>query len=114
MAEPLILAFARAVLTDFSGLADSLLDIIPADYVVNTVLAVAANPQEAYVWRQALADEGISCRVVGDMLDGVFGDMPGVQPEVWVHLSDLDRAQKILEAHHHRHRHGGEAGGPKS
>src|SRR4029077_10503380 len=44
MAEPLILAFARAVLTDFSGLADSLLDIIPADYVVNTVLAVAANP----------------------------------------------------------------------
>ncbi|HEX2680530.1 MAG TPA: HAD-IB family hydrolase, partial [Candidatus Dormibacteraeota bacterium] len=44
MAEPLILAFARGVLQDFSGLPDSLLDIIPADYVVNTVLAVAANP----------------------------------------------------------------------
>ena len=44
MAEPLILAFGRAVLTDFSGLPDSLLDIIPADFVVNTVLAVAANP----------------------------------------------------------------------
>ncbi|TMF25921.1 MAG: HAD-IB family hydrolase, partial [Chloroflexi bacterium] len=32
------------VLRDFSGLPDSLLDIIPADFVVNTVLAVAANP----------------------------------------------------------------------
>jgi HAD superfamily hydrolase (TIGR01490 family) len=44
MAEPLILAFARNVLRDFSGLPDSLLDVIPADFVVNTVLAVAANP----------------------------------------------------------------------
>ena len=44
MAEPLILAFGRNILRDFSGLPDSLLDIIPADFVVNTVLAVAANP----------------------------------------------------------------------
>jgi len=44
MAEPLILAFGRGILQDFSGLPDALLDIIPADYVVNTVLAVAANP----------------------------------------------------------------------
>ena len=44
MAEPLILAYGRGILRDFSGLPDSLLDIIPADYVVNTVLAVAANP----------------------------------------------------------------------
>jgi HAD superfamily hydrolase (TIGR01490 family) len=44
MAEPLILAFGRGILRDFSGLPDSLLDIMPADFVVNTVLAVAANP----------------------------------------------------------------------
>jgi fatty acyl-CoA reductase len=44
MAEPLILAFGRGILQDFSGLPDSLLDIIPADFVVNTVLAVAASP----------------------------------------------------------------------
>ena len=44
MAEPLILAYGRGVLSDFSGLPDSLLDIIPADFVVNTVLVVAANP----------------------------------------------------------------------
>jgi len=44
MAEPIILAYGRRVLEDFSGLPDALLDIIPADYVVNTVLAVAAAP----------------------------------------------------------------------
>ena len=44
MAEPIILAFGRAVLKDFSGLPDGVLDVIPADYVVNAVLAVAASP----------------------------------------------------------------------
>ena len=44
MAEPIILAFGRGVLSDFSGLPDGMLDIIPLDYVVNAVLAVAANP----------------------------------------------------------------------
>src|SRR5207237_9275441 len=46
MAEPIILAFGRGVLQDFSGLPDSVLDIIPADLVVNAVLAVAASPPE--------------------------------------------------------------------
>ena len=44
MAEPIILAFGRGVLQEFSGLPDSVLDIIPADLVVNAVLAVAASP----------------------------------------------------------------------
>jgi fatty acyl-CoA reductase len=44
MAEPVILAFARAALPDFSGLPDAVLDIVPADLVVNAVLAVAASP----------------------------------------------------------------------
>lgn len=47
MAEPIILAFGRNVLTDFSGLPDAPLDIIPVDFVVNTVLAVAADPPAA-------------------------------------------------------------------
>lgn len=42
MAEPIILAFGRGVLPDFPGLPDSVVDVIPADYVVNAVLAVAA------------------------------------------------------------------------
>ncbi len=44
MAEPIILAFGRAMLQDFSGLPDALLDVIPLDFVVNAVLAVAAAP----------------------------------------------------------------------
>src|SRR5260370_20612461 len=39
MAEPLILAFGRGILRDFSGLPDSVLDIIPADLAVHTLLA---------------------------------------------------------------------------
>jgi fatty acyl-CoA reductase len=44
MAEPIILAFGRAALQDFSGLPDAVLDIIPADLVVNAVLAAASSP----------------------------------------------------------------------
>ncbi|HEY4026219.1 MAG TPA: HAD-IB family hydrolase [Candidatus Dormibacteraeota bacterium] len=47
MAEPLILAFGRAALQDFSGLPDANLDVIPADLVVNAVLAVASAPPPA-------------------------------------------------------------------
>jgi hypothetical protein len=62
-------------------------------------LATATNPQEAYLWQQALQEEGVESRVVGDMLDVTFGDMPGVQPEVWVHQADLERARAILSTH---------------
>src|SRR5438105_15088439 len=47
MAEPIIFGFGRGVLEDFSGLPDSVLDIIPADLVVNAVLAAAASPPPA-------------------------------------------------------------------
>ena len=47
MAEPIIFGFGRGVLRDFSGLPDSILDIIPADLVVNAVLAAAASPPPA-------------------------------------------------------------------
>ncbi len=47
MAEPIILAYGRGVLQNFPGLPDGLLDIIPLDYVVNAVLAIAANPPPA-------------------------------------------------------------------
>jgi len=46
VAEPLILAFGRGQLTDFPGVPDSILDVIPVDFVVNAALAVAANPPE--------------------------------------------------------------------
>src|SRR5207244_9257276 len=43
MAEPIIFGFGRGVLQDFSGLPDSVLDVIPADLVVNAVLAAACS-----------------------------------------------------------------------
>ncbi|HET7420149.1 MAG TPA: HAD-IB family hydrolase [Candidatus Dormibacteraeota bacterium] len=80
MAEPLILAYARGVLSDFSGLPDSLLDIIPADFVVNTVIAVAAHPPEDAKPRVYHAASGgrnpLRLRRVVDEADVYFGEHP--------------------------------------
>lgn len=47
VADPLILAYGRGLLPEFPGLPDSVLDLIPVDYVVNAILAAAANPPQA-------------------------------------------------------------------
>ncbi|MCU1524871.1 MAG: NAD-dependent epimerase/dehydratase family protein [Microbacteriaceae bacterium] len=44
VADPLILAYGRGMLPEFPGLPDSVLDVIPVDYVVNAILAAAATP----------------------------------------------------------------------
>jgi fatty acyl-CoA reductase len=68
MAEPIILAFGRGILQDFNGLPDGVLDIIPVDYVVNAVLAIAGSPPPraesriyhvASGWRNPLRVRGI-------------------------------------------------------
>lgn len=41
VADPLIMAYAKGSLSEFPGHADSVLDIIPVDYVVNVILALA-------------------------------------------------------------------------
>ena len=46
VADPLIIAYGRGQLPEFPGLPDSILDLIPVDFVVNTVLAAAANPSK--------------------------------------------------------------------
>jgi hypothetical protein len=69
----------------------------PTDDIVR--LAQARNPQEAFIWRDALENEGIRCRVVGDWLAGGFGEMSPTVPEVWVYRQDYDRARAILDAH---------------
>ena len=46
MADPLIIAYGRGILPEFPGLPDSVLDLIPVDFVVNATLAVAAKPPE--------------------------------------------------------------------
>jgi hypothetical protein len=59
-------------------------------------LATAKNPAMANIWEQALEAEGIRCMVVGDYLDASFGDIPGLQPELWVFRRDLHRGQAII------------------
>ncbi|HEX9122282.1 MAG TPA: HAD-IB family hydrolase [Actinomycetota bacterium] len=46
MAEPIILAYGRGTIPEFPGIPEGIVDIIPVDYVVNTMLAVAATPPE--------------------------------------------------------------------
>jgi phosphoserine phosphatase/nucleoside-diphosphate-sugar epimerase len=46
VADPLIIAFGRGQLPEFPGVPDSVLDIVPVDYVVNVILAAAATPPE--------------------------------------------------------------------
>lgn len=44
VADPLIAAYGRGLLPEFPALADTILDVIPVDHVVNTILAAAATP----------------------------------------------------------------------
>lgn len=46
MAEPLILAYGRGELPEFSAAADTIVDIVPVDQVVAAIVAVLAHPPE--------------------------------------------------------------------
>lgn len=43
VADPLIMAYGNGRLPEFPGLADSILDIIPVDFVVNVIVALATQ-----------------------------------------------------------------------
>jgi hypothetical protein len=59
-------------------------------------LLTATNSAQAHIVEQALKAEGIQAKVVGDCLDASFGNISGVQPEIWVHRDDVARAIAIL------------------
>lgn len=59
-------------------------------------LTTTRTPAQAHIIEQALRDEGIECRVVGDYLDAGIGDISGIMAEVWVHEQDKERAEEIL------------------
>ncbi|HEX7463949.1 MAG TPA: HAD-IB family hydrolase, partial [Actinomycetota bacterium] len=46
MADPIILAYGRGNIPEFPGIPEGIVDIIPVDFVVNAMLAIAANPPE--------------------------------------------------------------------
>lgn len=62
-------------------------------------LATGVHPMQAHILQQALEEEGIVCRVVGDYLEAGVSDIPGLGAEVWVHPGDLERAEKVLQEH---------------
>jgi len=62
-------------------------------------LTEAPNPALAHIWEEALLDEGIECRVVGDYLNAGLGDIGSLRPEIWVHEDDLERAREIIAEH---------------
>ena len=47
MADPIIRAYGLGQIPEFPGIAEGIIDIIPVDFVVNAILAVAANPPPA-------------------------------------------------------------------
>lgn len=47
VADPLIAAYGRGLLPEFPGLADTIIDIVPVDFVVNAILAAADAPPPA-------------------------------------------------------------------
>ncbi|HVS34778.1 MAG TPA: DUF2007 domain-containing protein [Gemmataceae bacterium] len=61
-------------------------------------LATAADPAEAAAMQEALEEEGIPCKVLGELLDSGFLDPQSARPEVWVHRNDLERAVAAIEA----------------
>jgi HAD superfamily hydrolase (TIGR01490 family) len=46
MAEPIIISYARGLLREFPGVPEGIIDVIPVDMVVATILAVAARGPE--------------------------------------------------------------------
>jgi HAD superfamily hydrolase (TIGR01490 family) len=44
VADPLIMAYGRGQLPEFPGVPDSILDVIPVDFVVNAIIAAAITP----------------------------------------------------------------------
>src|SRR5436190_14901946 len=47
MADPIIRAYGLGQIPEFPGIPEGIVDLIPVDFVVNAILAVAANPPPA-------------------------------------------------------------------
>ena len=60
----------------------------------------APNPVQAHLWESALRAQGLKFQVVGDFLGLGFGDISGIQPEIWVRRQDFMRARRVLRECH--------------
>lgn len=62
------------------------------------VVKVAAGEMVVIeLYKQALADEGITGRVLGEDLEASFGSALPTSVELWVQAADADRARAVID-----------------
>ena len=80
MAEPVIAAYARGLLKEFPGVPEGIIDVIPVDLVVSTILAVAARgpvePSPDVVQVASGAVNPLKYGTLFDLVSGWFTENP--------------------------------------
>jgi alcohol-forming fatty acyl-CoA reductase len=115
MAEPIILAYGRGAFPEFPGIPEGILDVIPADYVVNALLAVGARRTEPgdRVYHHVCSGERnpLHFRRVYELVRSYFGREPlpdrgrgFVKPPTWTFPGQrrverrLRTGERVMEA----------------
>lgn len=80
VADPLLIAYGRGQLPEFPALADSVLDIIPVDFVVNAILAAAFSATTPGQARYFQASSGMTNPVRIGMLEKLAADYFAAHP----------------------------------
>ena len=80
MAEPVLISYARGLLREFPGVPEGIVDVIPVDLVVSSIIAVAAlrartTRRPSRRWRRA-ASTRCKYRVLVDNVSGWFTEHP--------------------------------------
>jgi fatty acyl-CoA reductase len=79
MAEPVIISYARGMLKEFPGVPEGIVDVIPVDLVVASIIAVAADGPPATPRITQIASGGINplrYRTLVDNVSGWFTEHP--------------------------------------
>jgi alcohol-forming fatty acyl-CoA reductase len=78
MADPIIMAFAKAILREFPGNPNSYVDIVPVDHVVNAILAAGVRrPKEPEIFQVASGERNpIRYRDLYDIVRDYFVKNP--------------------------------------
>ncbi|MFC3689453.1 HAD-IB family hydrolase [Aquipuribacter hungaricus] len=80
MADPIILAYGRGELPELPAAPDSVIDIVPIDLVVNSIIAVAATPppvgEPAYVHLSSGSRNPLTFRQLYDHVREYFAQHP--------------------------------------
>jgi HAD superfamily hydrolase (TIGR01490 family) len=91
MADPIMLAYGSGSLPEFPGIPDAVVDVVPVDMVVNTILAAAAaDPPERVVHVSTGARNPMLYRDLVQIVHDYFHEHPFVDedgqpilPELW-------------------------------